>query len=149
MKNGNRSGDPAIDRNAAYYRRTWKETIDKTFRQTVFHPCPALVQKELVNGHRMWQPYEDGDYDKAKYDVVEDMWDHEHCSICNFRIIAGHTYWLNERRVRLLCDECYDHFTSHTETGEVKSSSFDFPETYHEAQGRQPACGAARRESVC
>jgi hypothetical protein len=115
-----RSGDRAIDRNDAYYRRTWEDILDKTLCQTVFQPSPALVQKELVNGHRMWQPYEGGDYDKEKFDLVEDMWDHEHCSICNFRIVAGNTYWFNQGRVRLLCDECHDHFARHTESNAVK-----------------------------
>jgi hypothetical protein len=110
VNKGNRSGNPGIDRNDAYYRRTWEETIDKAFSQTIFHSYPALVQRELVNGHRMWQPYEGGEYDGEKFDLVKDMWDHEHCSICNFRIVTGNTYWFNDSRVRLLCDECHDHF---------------------------------------
>ena len=36
--------------------------------------------------------------------------DHEHCSICNVRITTGNTFWFNAGRVRLLCDECHDHF---------------------------------------
>jgi hypothetical protein len=110
MNQGNRSGDPAIDRDDACYRRIWDETADKTFRQTAFCPSAALVSRELVNGHRMWRPYDGSEYDDKEYELVEGMWDHEHCSICRFRIVAGNTYWFNQRRMRLLCDECHDHF---------------------------------------
>lgn len=105
-----RSGESNINRDQEYYRRTWDEILDKTFTQTIFHSYPALVSKELVNGHRMWQPYCGAEYDKSKYDLVEGMWDHEHCSICNFKILDDHTYWFNAGRVRLLCDECRDYY---------------------------------------
>lgn len=107
----NRSGDPTIDRKNDYYRRVWEETIDKTFAQTIFIPYPALVRRELVNGHRNWKPYYGGEYNKEKYDLVKDMWDHEHCSICNFKITEGKTYWSNKDRIRLLCDECFDYYS--------------------------------------
>jgi hypothetical protein len=111
MKNKeNKSGDSSIDRSNIYYRGRWEETIDKVFTQTVFLSYPALVNKELVNGHRPWKPYYGEEYDKEKYDLIEDMWDHEHCSICNFKISEGNTYWINKDRIRLLCDECYDYF---------------------------------------
>jgi hypothetical protein len=106
----NRSGDPTIDRKNDYYIQTWEETLDKTFTQMVFLPFPALVNKALVNGYRNWKPYYDGEYDKDKFDLVKDMWDHEHCSICNFKITEGNTYWSNKDRIRLLCDGCYDFF---------------------------------------
>jgi hypothetical protein len=111
MNKEKRSGGRTIDRNDEYYRRTWEETIDKTFSKTIFLPYPALVRKELVNGHRDWKPYYGGNYDKEKYELVKDMWDHEHCSICNFKITEGTTYWHNEGRIRLLCDECYDYYS--------------------------------------
>jgi hypothetical protein len=107
----NRSGDPAIDRKNNYYTKVWEETIDKTFAQLVFFPFPALMNKELVNGNRNWKPYYGGEYDKEKFDLVKDMWDHEHCSICNFKITEGNTYWSNTNRIRLLCDECHDYYS--------------------------------------
>lgn len=110
MNQGTSSGDPSIDRNDAYYRQRWEEISDRVFTQTIFFACPALVQKELVNGCRMWQPYQGGEYDEGTYDLVEEMWDHEHCSICNARIAAGNTYWFNRDRIRLLCDECHNYF---------------------------------------
>ena len=106
----NRSGNPTVDRKNEYYRRVWEETIDKTFSRAVFIPYPALVRRELVNGHRNWEPYYGGEYNKEKYDLVKDMWDHEHCSICNFKITTGKTYWFNKNHIRLLCDECYDYY---------------------------------------
>ena len=111
MNKENRSGDPTIDRNDGYYRCTWEETINKTFAQILFFPYPSLVHRELVNGHRSWKPYYGGEYDNEKYDLVKDMWDHEHCSICKFKITEGNTYWYNEGRIRLLCDECYDYYS--------------------------------------
>jgi hypothetical protein len=110
MNKENRSGDPTINRNGDYYKRTWGDTIDKEFTRTVFVPYPALVCKQLVNGHRSWKPYYGGQYDQEEYDLVKDMWDHEHCSICNFKITEGYTYWFNEGRICLLCDECYEYF---------------------------------------
>ena len=110
MNKEKRSGDPTIDRNHDYYKRTWDEIIDKKFVQTVFVPYPALVNKEPVNGWRRWGPYDGGQYDHHKYEVVKGMWDHEHCCICNFRIREGHSYWFNEGQVRLLCDECYQYY---------------------------------------
>ena len=106
----NRTGESYIDRSDKYYKRTWDEIVDKTFSQSIFHSYPALVCKELVNGHRMWKPYDGKEYDKDKYDLVKDIWDHEHCSICNFKILDGHTYWFNKKRIRILCDECHDYF---------------------------------------
>ena len=110
MNNMYRSGDPTIDRSDDYYQQTWVETIDKSFSQTVFIPYPALLCKEPVNGYRSWKPYNGSEYNKYKYELVKDMWDHEHCSICNFKITEGNTYWFNEGRVRLLCDECYEYY---------------------------------------
>ncbi|MHB8131660.1 MAG: hypothetical protein ACYDEX_21990 [Mobilitalea sp.] len=106
----NKSGYNDIDRDDEYYKKTWAETIDKAFTQTVFAPYPALVCKELVNGHRQWAPYNGREYDKGKYEMVENKWDHEHCSICNFKITEGNTYWFNKNRIRLLCDECYEYY---------------------------------------
>jgi hypothetical protein len=105
-----RSGDPTINRDGEYSRSKFAEIVDKAFTHLCFHVYPAIVSKVPVNGHRMWSPYYGGDYDKGKFDVVEGMWDHEHCSICWFKIKEGHSYWSNEKRVCLLCDECYDFF---------------------------------------
>jgi hypothetical protein len=114
-----RSGDPNINRNNDYYRSRFAEIADKRFTVETFHPYPALVSKTPVNGHRMWTPYYGGEYDKEKFDIVERMWDHEHCSICDFKIISDHPYWTNEKRVRLLCNECHDYFMPTKQGGEL------------------------------
>jgi hypothetical protein len=106
----NKSGELDIDRKNDYYRCKWDEIGVKAFNQTVFQPYSALVFKDLVNGHRMFQPYSGGPYDKDKYDLVKDQWDHEHCSICNFKIMKDCSYWFNTGRVHLLCDACYDFY---------------------------------------
>jgi len=107
-----RSGEADIDRNHEYYRSMYEEIPDKQFLQKIFRPIPALVSRKLINGHRMWKPYRGGEYDTDAYELVQDMWDHEHCSICNFKIFTDHTYWLNNNGVRLLCDECHDYFAA-------------------------------------
>ena len=105
-----RSGDSTLDRNDIYFRKTFDEIIDKQFFHCFFHSYPALVSKDLIKGHRMWRPYYGGNFDKNKYDLVEDMWDHEHCSICNCKIIDGQSYWANDQRVSILCGECHEYF---------------------------------------
>lgn len=105
-----RSGDPTISRDNDYSRSRFTEIVDKAFTRDIFKPYPALVSKEPVNGNRMWSPHYGGDYDKEKFDIVDNMWDHEHCSICDFKIKDGHSYWSNAKRVRLLCGACYDYF---------------------------------------
>ncbi len=99
-----------INRNDEYYKQTWEEIIDKDFAKTVFIPYPALVCKKPVNGHRNFLPYYGGQFDQEKYDLIDDMWDHEHCSVCNYKIKEGDTYWFNKGRIRLLCDECYIYY---------------------------------------
>ena len=106
----NRSGESGIDRSQEYYSRTWNDTVDRVFTQTVFHSYPALVSKERVNGYRKWEPYSGGEYDKEKCELVEGMWNHEHCSICSFGIVDDHTYWVNAGRISILCDECHDYY---------------------------------------
>jgi hypothetical protein len=107
-----RSGEADIDRNQEYYRSLYEEILDKQFLQNIFRPIPALVSKKRINGPRMWKPYQGGEYDPDAYELVQNMWDHEHCSICNFTILTDHTYWLNDNGVRLLCDECHDYFSA-------------------------------------
>jgi len=105
-----RSGDPAINRNDASYRSRFTEIVDKHFTKETDHAYPALVSKVPVNGHRLWKPYDGGDYDKEQFDIVHGVRDQEHCSICDFKIRDEHTCWTNENRACLLCDECHDVF---------------------------------------
>jgi len=95
---------------AAYYREAFAEIHDRQFEQRSFSSRPALVVKEPLNGYRTWQDYRGEPFDKSKFDLVEGMWDHEHCSVCLFTIKDGYTFWENDRRIKLLCDACYEAF---------------------------------------
>ena len=106
-----KSGDHSIPRDTDSYRKQFAEIRDRNFVQRTVASHPALVAKEPVNGHRMWQDYHGEPYDAAKFDLVEGMWNHDHCSICWFTIKDGYTYWENEKRIKLLCDSCYEALT--------------------------------------
>jgi len=105
-----KSGDYMVSRDTDYYRKAFSEISDHNFIQRTFSSHPALVAKEPVNGHRMWKDYHGEPYDTSRFDLVEGKWDHEHCSVCWFTIEEGHTYWENEKRIKLLCDACYEAF---------------------------------------
>lgn len=92
--------------------KTWQANLaelqGRTYTQVTFSKRPALLSKKPVNGHRMWKDYHGGPYDEDAFDLVQDMWDHEHCSVCYFKILDGHTYWESEKRIKLLCDACHE-----------------------------------------
>jgi hypothetical protein len=106
-----KSGDSSIAHDTEYYRREFAEIRDRHFEQRTFSSKPALIAKEPVDGYRMWQDYHGEPYERSKFDLVEGMWDHEHCSVCWFTIKDGYTYWENDKRIKLLCDACYEAFT--------------------------------------
>ena len=68
-----------------------------------------MVKKDPVNGHRMWTPFDAATFSKEEYDVVEGMWDHEHCAVCGERIESGNLYWLNSQNF-ILCPACHEVF---------------------------------------
>jgi len=110
-----RSGDSStMDYNYFSVRLEFDSIDDKEFRQMVFHPLPALVDK--IN--RRWRAYMGGEYDKERFDVVDGMWNHEHCDICNFSVDENYTYWVN-RDGNILCDECHDHFVQQNRNGQA------------------------------
>ena len=105
-----RSGDPSgMDYNYFAVKLQFDSIDDKEFRQFVFHSRPALVNKEGGAYHA----YGGEEYDKTRFDVKNGIWDHEHWDICGFSIDVNYTYWANNDRVNILCDECYDHFAHH------------------------------------
>ena len=105
-----RSGHPSMmDYNYFAVRLEFDSIDDKEFRQIVFHSPSTLVNK--MEGSS--QAYTGGEYDKEKFEVVDGMWDHEHCDICGFSIDENYTCWVNTDRVNILCDECHDHFVQH------------------------------------
>ena len=105
-----RSGDPSrMDYNKSFSQLECDELYVKEFRQIVFHPLPALVHKNKGG----FRAYTGGEYDEEEYDVIDGMWDHEHCDICNFSIEEDYTYWVNSDN-NILCDECYDHLVQYS-----------------------------------
>jgi hypothetical protein len=112
-----RSGHPSMmDYNYFTVRLEFDSIDDTNFKQFAFNPRPALVNKEGGDCY----PYGGEEYDKARFDVKDEMWEHEHCDICGFSIDANYTYWANNGRVNILCDECYDHFVQHNKTMRAK-----------------------------
>ena len=106
-----KSGDYSSSRDAEYDRKAFSELSNRQFEQRTFSSRPALVSKERVTGLRNWKDYHGEPYDESKFNLVEGMWDHEHCCICWFSIKDGYTYWGNEGRINLLCDACYEAIT--------------------------------------
>ena len=105
-----RSGDYSISYDDEFYRNEFARIMDRHFEQRSFSIRSALVSKQPVNGNRIIKDYHGGDYDKSIFDLVENMWDHEHCSVCYFKIKDGYTYWENKDGIILLCDACYEAF---------------------------------------
>ena len=105
-----KSGDFSVSRDGDYYRKQLAEITDRAFVQRTFTAHAALVAKKPVNGNRMWTDYHGQAYDESECDLVEGMWDHDHCQICWFRITDGFTYWENSKRINLLCDVCHEAF---------------------------------------
>jgi hypothetical protein len=107
-----KSGDYSVSRDDDYHLKQFAEITDSAFVQRTFVSHAALVAKRSVNGHRMWTDHHGQAYDQSEFDLVEGMWDHDHCQICWFTITDGFTYWENSNRSRLLCDACYEAFTN-------------------------------------
>jgi hypothetical protein len=108
-----KSGDYSIPRDDEYHQNLFSQITDRAFTQRTFSLRPSLVAKEPVNGLRLWKDYDGEDYDPSKFTLVEGMWDHEHCFVCWFTIKEGFTYWENTKRVKLLCDACYEALSPH------------------------------------
>jgi hypothetical protein len=83
----------------------------RDFMERVFKPVAAMVKKEPVHGHRMWMPFDEATFSTEKYDLIEGMWDHEHCAICWERIEEGNAYWMNSQNF-ILCPTCHGKFQS-------------------------------------
>jgi hypothetical protein len=97
-----KSGDYTDPRDSEYYRKAFSEIQDRLFEQLTFWQRPALVSKDK----RLITEYKGQPYNKEEFDLVEGMWEHEHCEVCWFKIMPGHTYWKNSRMQ--LCDACYE-----------------------------------------
>ena len=72
-------------------------------------PTAALVQKNGTTSQYIGQEYDPNDYD-----LIEDGWTHDHCSICWFtlhesEVSEENTGWTDGKR-KWLCCECYEKF---------------------------------------
>jgi hypothetical protein len=107
-----KSGDYSVDRISESFKKQFSEIRDRAFVQRTFSTRSALVATEQVNGHRMTKDYHGGAYDESKFTLVPGTWDHEHCSVCWFKITNGFTYWENAKRIKILCDACHEAFAT-------------------------------------
>src|ERR1700735_1173414 len=107
-----KSGDYSICRDDKYYRKEFADVSDRAFVQRTFASRAALVAKKPINAHKMCADYYGQAYDESEFDLVQRMWDHEHCGICWITITDGFTYWENADRIKILCDACYEAFTN-------------------------------------
>jgi hypothetical protein len=105
-----KSGDFSQEVSGPHFQEAIRDIHNHDFVQLTFHPKPGLIAKAPVHKHRMWKEYKGQAYDPAEYDKVDGYWDHEHCGICWFKILDGHTYWANKDAVKLLCDACYQEY---------------------------------------
>jgi len=105
-----KSGDYSEPHDDAYHREEYARIVDPQFVCRTFRSRPALIRKGLVNGHREIKDYHGEPYNAEVFDLVEGVWDHEHCSVCYFTILDGQTYWENRGRITLLCDACHEAF---------------------------------------
>ena len=76
------------------------------FELRTFHPYSCL---SATDGG-WWIPYRGQPFDPAAWELVEGMWDHEHCDVCHSRIVDGDAYWTNGHEAGGhvdLCEECH------------------------------------------
>ena len=104
------SGWPADGRNwrDEYYRIGLDQITDRAFVQLTFSPGPALVEKKPPPGHQAWREYIGQAFDPEEFDLVPNLWDHQHCIVCDFTINPGHTYWRNGQDL-IVCDVCHEY----------------------------------------
>ena len=79
---------------------------ERDFAHKTFHPIPALRSRADPG---RWTRYHGQTFDAGEWELVEGMWDHEHCEVCFAHIEPGMTYWASSRDT-FLCDCCYDRY---------------------------------------
>ena len=105
-----KSGEFNVEISEEHFLAAIADILDRNFVHRTFHPRSALIAKKPVSGHRMWKEHRGEAFDSNEFKKVDGYWDHEHCSICLFKIVAGHTYWENTGAVKILCDACYEEY---------------------------------------
>ena len=111
--------DPAsYNWNDEYYQVSLRDLHTTDFVQGTFTTKPGLVARSPQDGYTESSEYVGQPFDSGKHEVVPDHWDHEHCTVCRFRIEPGHTYWESRDTVWLLCDVCHDYVMRRADPGE-------------------------------
>jgi hypothetical protein len=63
--------------------------------------------------HRVLILYEGGSYDPARFTLIKEAWDHEHCDHCQAQIPPMTLCWMTrDDPVVILCDECHTAFVN-------------------------------------
>lgn len=64
--------------------------------------------RPVDGGHQVLILYEGGSYDRSRYTLRKDAWDHENCKRCLVRIPPMTLCWVSTGRdYTILCDECH------------------------------------------
>ena len=103
--------------NDEYYQVVLRDLHTTDFVQGTFTAKPGLVARSQ-GGYTVSSEYHGQPFDADKQEVVPGHWDHEHCTVCRFRIEPGHTYWESRDTVWLLCDVCHDYVMRQVASGE-------------------------------
>jgi hypothetical protein len=90
------------------YAAAFARIGSRQFTRRIFSPAPGLVQNQAC-GSVFVKPYRGRKYDPEKWKLVEGAWDHEHCTVCGFTIVDGHSLW-DTGEGRCLCDACYEYY---------------------------------------
>jgi hypothetical protein len=103
----NRTGQRIDNYSSEYYQSVLRYIVDFDFVHRVYDLAPALYTQ--TESGKKWERYQGQQYvrDDTQW-IVPDGWDHEHCSVCGWRIGPGDSYWENAGGIILLCDECHE-----------------------------------------
>jgi hypothetical protein len=86
----------------------WETFRRCRFVPKIFRPYPCLASPPDDEGQAAYAPYRGQPFDPDAQQLVEGGWDHEHCDVCNARIVEGDRYWTNEGPEHVdLCATCY------------------------------------------
>jgi hypothetical protein len=87
------------------------------WKKVRFVPTDSFMW-EGPEGGRQWRIVEPGDSERTDGSIVPGGWDHEHCAICNARIEAGGSAYVNDYD-DWLCERCHDRWVAAADLGFV------------------------------
>lgn len=74
--------------------------MNRQVGQSRWYPVPG--------GHEVRYPFEKQPYDKTRFQIEKEGWDHENCKNCNDTIPSMTLCWVAEEKPRiLLCEKCH------------------------------------------